>query len=328
MSQDHARGAMARCPGPCFALSQDGGPVTVACLAGELGRVRRRAGALGLAGETGTARAARLVAPPACRAGLAITAYGVRIGVRANERGMLARAREHLPPGWRPVEAREVERLYSLVVPRRRGIHAVYRDLGPLARARTREELLDSFESDLQLHVAERATRRVFVHAGVVGWRGRAILLPGASMSGKSTLVAELVRAGATYYSDEYAVLDARGRVHPYARRLSLRADGTSERRRCSAAALGGRTGRRPLPVGLVAVSRYRPRARWRPRRLSASAGALEIVAHTVAVRRDPRRALAAIQQVVRRAPILRGVRGEARETARALLQALGRGAG
>jgi hypothetical protein len=328
VSENRARGAMARCPGPCFALSPDGGTVTVACLAGELGRIRRGAGALRLAGEIGKGPAARPPAPPACRAGFAITAYGVRIGVRANEAGVLARIRDHLPPGWRSVRTREVERLYSFVVPRRRGIHTVYRDLSPFPQTLALKELLDTFESDLQLYVAERAARRVFVHAGVVGWRGRAILLPGPSMSGKSTLVAELVRAGATYYSDEYAVLDARGRVYPYARRLSLRADGTLERRRCSAAALGGRTGGRPLPVGLVAVSRYRPRARWRPRRLSVSAGALEIVAHTVAVRRDPRRALAAIEQVVRHAPILRGVRGEARETACALLHALGRGAG
>jgi hypothetical protein len=34
------------------------------------------------------------------------------------------------------------------------------------------------------------------------------------SYSGKTTLVSELIRAGATYYSDEYAVIDERGRVH------------------------------------------------------------------------------------------------------------------
>ena len=43
----------------------------------------------------------------------------------------------------------------------------------------------------------------------IVTWgRGRAIVIPGRTFSGKSTLVAELVRAGATYYSDEYAVED------------------------------------------------------------------------------------------------------------------------
>ena len=55
-------------------------------------------------------------------------------------------------------------------------------------------------------------------HAGVVGWRGRAIVIPGRSHAGKSTLVAELVRRGAVYYCDEFAVLHETGRVHPYRR--------------------------------------------------------------------------------------------------------------
>ena len=100
-----------------------------------------------------------------------------------------------------------------------------------------RESLFDPLESHLQLYVAEWARRRIFVHAGVVGWRGRAILVPGRSFSGKTALIAAFVRAGATYYSDEYAVLDAKGRVHPYPRRLSIRSEGGRGARRCSAAA-------------------------------------------------------------------------------------------
>jgi hypothetical protein len=262
---------------------------------------------------------------PGCRASLACRVYGLRVGVRANDAVVLTRVRTRLPPGWRSVRGRTVDRLYSLVVPRRRGVHALYGDTTRLVRARSLRDLLESLESDLQLHVAEWAPRRVFIHAGVVGWRGRAILLPGRSLSGKSTLVAALVRAGATYYSDEYAVLDVRGRVHPYARLLSLRAEGTHERRRRSAASLGGRAGVRPLPVALVVVTRYRAGAGWRPRRLSPGAGALELMAHAVAIRRDPARVLAAIQRAVLQARVLRGVRGEAREAARALLDAVSR---
>ena len=71
--------------------------------------------------------------------------------------------------------------------------------------------------------IAEVARNRVFVHAGVVGWKGRAIVIPGRSYSGKSTLVSELIRAGAAYYSDEYAVFDSRGRVYPFAKPLEMR---------------------------------------------------------------------------------------------------------
>jgi hypothetical protein len=67
-------------------------------------------------------------------------------------------------------------------------------------------------------------------------------------------------------------------------------------------------------------VSEYRPGARWRPRRLSAGQGALALLAHTVSARRRPERALAALRQVVAVAPVLKGVRGEAKEVAGVIL--------
>jgi hypothetical protein len=183
------------------------------------------------------------------------------------------------------------------------------------------DKLFGPLESDLQLFVAEAARRRVFVHAGVVGWRGRALLIPGRSFTGKTSLVAALVRAGATYYSDEYAVLDARGRVHPYPRLLSIREAGSDTPRRCPPEALGGRAGSRPLPVGLVAVTQYRPGARWRPRALTAGQAALALLDNTVPALRKPAAVLDALQQVVSHAALLKGARGEAEEAAEALLR-------
>ena len=185
-----------------------------------------------------------------------------------------------------------VSRLYSLVVggdgprPGVRRFHLLYGDAARLARSREVGEVLEAFETDLQLYVAEMAPRRLFVHAGVVGWRGQAVLIPGRSFTGKTTLVAALVKAGATYYSDEYAVLDARGRVHPYARLLGIREHGALQRAtKYPVSTLGGRAGSKPLPVGLVIVSEYKAGARWRPRQLSAGKGALAVLAHTVSAR-------------------------------------------
>jgi len=78
----------------------------------------------------------------------------------------------------------------------------------------------------MSTHIAETAHDRFFVHAGVVGWNGRAIVIPGQSKIGKTTLVEEFLRIGATYYSDEFAVFDRRGYVHPFARPLRVRTDG------------------------------------------------------------------------------------------------------
>lgn len=262
-------------------------------------------------------------------AGLSFVSYGVRVGVRVSEAEVLGRVTERLPPGWRQSRAAVVERLFSVLAGGEGGragvrrLSLLYGDFTRLARAREFEEVLDAFESAVQLFVAETARRRVFVHAGAVGWRGRAMVLPGASRSGKTTLVAELVRAGADYYSDEYAVLDAKGLVHPYARPLALRSEDGAARARQTAEALGGRAGARPLPVGLVALARYEEGARWRPRRLTQGRGALALLANTVSARRDPARALAFIERAVGGARVLEGRRGDAAETAARLLEIL-----
>lgn len=262
-------------------------------------------------------------------AGLSFISYGVRVGVRVNNPEALKLVQECFPPEWKPAPTLVVERLYSLVLggagtrPGVRRFNLLYGDLTRLARTTNVDEVLEAFQSDLHLHVAAQAPRRVFVHAGVVGWKGRAILLPGKSYSGKTTLVAELVRAGATYYSDEFAVLDARGRVHPYTRELQIREPETGKQKKCGVEKLGGRAGTRPLRVGLVVAGSYKREAKWRPRQLSAGQGLLELLAHTVSARRQPEKALAALEQVARQALIIKGVRGEAGEVVDSLLKQL-----
>ncbi|HBY94397.1 MAG TPA: hypothetical protein DEP84_10620, partial [Chloroflexi bacterium] len=193
-------------------------------------------------------------------AGMAVTSYGVRIGLRANDPEALPALLDRLPPGWVPESSPVVERLYSLVVggpdsrPNVRRFNLLYGDHIRLGRTTDLDPLFDTFESDVQLSVAESAPDRLFVHAGVIGWGGRAIVTPGRSLSGKTTLVAEFVRAGATYYSDEYAVLDRRGYVHPYPRPLAIREAATAKPKKWPVEALGGTAGVVPLPVGLVVV--------------------------------------------------------------------------
>jgi hypothetical protein len=220
--------------------------------------------------------------------------------------------------------------LYSLIVggvgaqSNVRRFNLLYSGIARVARSTDLDQVLKTFESDLQLYVAQEARRRVFVHAGVVGYGGRAIIIPGRSFSGKSTLVAELVKAGATYYSDEYAVLDAKGRVHPYARPLGIRENGTGTMKKQSVQDIGGSPGVKSLTAGLVVVSAYKSGARWRPRELSEGEGALELVANTVCARSRPEEMLRAIRGVVSRAPVFKSDRGEAREVVDFILEKMG----
>ncbi len=259
---------------------------------------------------------------------LCFTSYGVRAGIRVNRKGTLGQILPHLPPGWKECRSHNLNRLYSFVIGdeahrgKRQRLNLVYADENRIAGTPKLHQAIDAFESDLQLFVAETAPRRVFVHAGVVGLRGKAIVIPGRSFSGKTSLVAALVKAGATYYSDEYAVLDERGRVHHYARPLSIRENGHLERpTKYRVETLGGTSGVKPLPVGMVVVSKYQAGAQWRPRRLSEGEGALELMANTVSARRQPEAMLEAIRGVVSLAPVLKGARGEARQVVEFILE-------
>jgi len=260
-------------------------------------------------------------------AGIAFTAYGLSIGIRVSDRSVLEQIYALLPPGWRPATKPTVRRLYSVVVggpTGRAGVrrfNILYSGAARLMRTHDLDEVLRHLELDLELYIGDHARRRTFVHAGVVGWNGQAIVIPGRSFSGKSSLVKALVKAGASYYSDEFAVLDGRGRVHPYPIPLAIRPgpDGGPPMK-YRAEELGDVAGVCPLPVGLVLITRYVGGTRFRPRPLSAGRAVLELLAHTLPARRRPGRVLDTLTQAVAQASVLRGTRGEAEETARQIL--------
>jgi hypothetical protein len=275
----------------------------------------------------------------AARAGvLSAAAFGVPFEVRVDDRRLLPALLERLPPGWthahRPPalvlslvhEVSDTSFWMDRVTGRNVGARkkrsgtvyglSVRLDGQAVARGLSHPDALDVFESELQLSIARLARPEVFVHAGVVGVGRRAIVVPGRSGSGKTTLVHALVEAGATYYSDEYAVLDASGRVHPYPRRPSVRLRrGGKERHPVPRG-----HGRTPLEVGLIVETRYRAGARWAPVPLSAGECVLALLSNTVPARDRPAEVLAVLARAAVGASGLRGDRGPARQTAEALL--------
>jgi len=76
-----------------------------------------------------------------------------------------------------------------------------------------------------------------------------------------------------------------------------------------------------PLPLGVVVRTSFRPGARWRPRRMTPGQTALALLDNTVVAQTRPAHALARISDAMRHGTIgLRGPRGDADATARALL--------
>lgn len=246
--------------------------------------------------------------------------YGARIGVRFTDRKLGAELALRPSPGTRLAAPGKVDRMLSIF--RSDGRYWIYGDDEMRCQPILRADLLDAFTTHLRAAFAEFSRKKLFVHAGAVGWHGAAIIFPGKSRAGKSSLIAELAKAGASYFSDEFAVLDDKGRVHPFAKPLSLRDPQTSRQCETAVESLGGVAARKPLPVAMVVMTQYRDGACWKPETLSPGEGALEIMAHTIAARRWPALALSVIGTVADQATIIRSERGDARELARKILTA------
>jgi hypothetical protein len=75
-------------------------------------------------------------------------------------------------------------------------------------------------------HIIARVQSHFLIHAGVVAWRDRGLVLSGDAGHGKTTLVLELVRRGFRFLSDDMAALGRKdGKVHPFPRSLRIRQD-------------------------------------------------------------------------------------------------------
>jgi hypothetical protein len=169
-----------------------------------------------------------------------------------------------------------------------------------------------------EYYVAEYATTHAFFHAGVVVRHGKAILMPGPSRAGKTTLAAALVRAGAGYGDDDLAAVDRNGCVRAMARPPRLRPDVATDY--ALPATLAGTAVADPVPVAAVLVLAYRPGPVLELRPLDRGGAAIRLVANCLNARHDPDLALRHAAAAVRGAWCGEGLRGDAVEAAAQIL--------
>lgn len=259
----------------------------------------------------------------------AVTGYGVRVGVRVSDPELIPLLQRRRTPGVRLSPTSTVDRMLSVIKggPGAQGsvrkFHLVYADHVLVGRSHDFDRVLDTYDTHLRLAIAQLSCQKLFVHAGVVAWQGKAILFPGKSLAGKTHLVAELVKAGATYFSDEYAVLDKHGMVHPFAKPLSLRPSPIAPQVETPVEAIGGFAAQKALPVGLIVMTQYKDRARWRPKCLTPGQGVLELLGNTFAARQSPQLAMDVLGRIASGALILKSQRGEATAITHSILRAV-----
>jgi hypothetical protein len=253
-------------------------------------------------------------------------AFGVSWAIQADDISAYHLLLDRLPPGAAPVSSKATVRSYAFrtVSPFSPGDDVSYlllADGTPLVRSTQPSDIAEAFEENLKCLVAEHSPRRVFVRAGVVGWRDRAIVIPGGPRSGKSTLVRALVARGATYYSDEYAVLDG-GNVYPYRSRLPEWIGDTGALSYLLDE-IRGVEPIKPLPVGIVVFAPYHPGAVFKPKLISRGKSLLGLFGQAVAAQRRPEQVLRVLDSVTRRCNALEGLRGDANGVATYLLERL-----
>lgn len=257
---------------------------------------------------------------------VAFEAFGARIEIRAPE-SLVPDLRPRLPPRARLTTTEDYDTVYSVdSTPQRSGSDPVRyhlkRDGLSMVSSHSLSKISRELESDMHFRVALAARDYLFVHAGVVLWKEQAVVVPGRTETGKSSLIMALVSAGAEYFSDEFAVLDREGRVHAYPKPLSQRREGRRPRLH-TAEALGGQREARAVALGLTVITRFRSEAAWNPQSVSPAAVMIALFDNTVLARRTPEFALGVLAKAVRGTRGVESDRGEAKDMASALLDAV-----
>jgi hypothetical protein len=251
------------------------------------------------------------------RRSLSVTAYGRTIAI---EREDAEFELPFLPFEWSPSAPDTTEdRRYAVVRAGAASWEVAIDDGAPITLT-TPEAVSEHIEGDLHHWLATYTRGYLFVHAGCVGWRDRAIVIPGRSFAGKTTLTQALLEAGATYYSDDYAVIDPSGAIHPFPRLLRVRPERPGPSARVDPSASNWPIGRTPIRAGIVAALTYDADAGWEVETQSSGMGALSLLDNTVAARERPQDALRLMSNAMIGAIAIKGTRDSAPAAARRLL--------
>jgi hypothetical protein len=258
-----------------------------------------------------------------CKITLNFECLGVKLGLRSNNSVLIKRLKARLPDIL-PIERRDIQESeaihwFSIVKNSGAGKHyKIYKELEIISTDLLIGEILDVLESQIRITIAEFAENFVFLHAGVIGWRGMAIVIPGKSFSGKTTLVAELVKRNCDYLSDEYAVIDEKGFVHPFPKKLSLRGILDDYRQvDFDVEELGGARAQTPLPIGFLLITEYNKKIKKPNLKVqSPGEGLMASVANSISVRRTPKFVLKVLSSFINKVVILKTKRGDVAEFA------------
>ena len=240
--------------------------------------------------------------------------YGASVRVDVPDGVQLTDLRSHIAPELSAEE--DVLGPADLHLTRWHGVHHLVsgeRRYGPY---RTFDNALRGVSNGIHFLLGKRSPL-TFLHAGAIEIDGAAVIFPGRSRWGKSTLVASLVDQGCGYLSDEYAVVSPEGSIFPLSKPIRLRREGGGAEFRSptGVSAPGG------LSCAAVILTRYEKGAAWDPELLTPGSAILGALPAALQSQDAPEQVLEALTALVSGAACYRGARGEGVPTMDALRQ-------
>lgn len=191
---------------------------------------------------------------------------------------------------------------------------------GKTRTPRTPGDLIYQLTDRIIHHVADAAARHHCVHAAAVGHRGRAIIMPAASGSGKSLLTAWLVANGFDYISDELILIDEKYGIDGIARPIQIKTKGLHAASRLiktgesvlpgirsntvPIASLGGRADAqlRHTP-GLMLFPEFRQGTGYALTRLPVAEAGMRVITSHINARNLPGHGFRSLMELVRTSP-------------------------
>lgn len=249
------------------------------------------------------------------RQSFAVESWGVRVSLEWSSQAWTEELSRLKLPIWTEIPMEEAEVGFR-VEPDLQGAPYV---VGPEGPCRLRTYFVDDAERAIHHWLATHAQGAVYLHCGAVEVGGKCLLVPGRSYAGKSTLVYSLVRHGAAYLSDEFAILDAAGLAHPFPRPISIRA-GDRICQRYAATDLGWSGEVLPTRPSHIVFSTYHAGGRMKLQRLSKGAALLKTLENIVSASLQPELALSCALKAVQGADCWSLERGESDVSASLLL--------
>ncbi len=219
-------------------------------------------------------------------AGVAFSAYHIKIGIRSNDAGVIKRLESRLIPAWwKRLDPPVVDYLVSLKIgkpSKRKGVrhkHLFYWGSGLVKSDLDQQVVMEELERHVQEFIGLMARNKLFIEASAGTWGDRGFILLGTDVEYRESIFNELIARGATAYSHSYAVLDGKGKIYPYP--LPMPGRSLPSQVKISR--------KKSVPVKLVAILQPSTGIAGNGNMLSPAQTALEVIGKAITIRSKPK---------------------------------------